>query len=146
VEALQFDQVHLLQYSAKDSIKNLLNVSDAVLVSFKDIAILGSNSPNKFFDALASGKLIITNTKGWIQELIEKHQIGFKYNAFQPSDFFKKLAPYSENPSLLIKIKSIGRALAEERFEVHLLTNQIIDLIENKSRAIEDTTAEKRGA
>jgi glycosyltransferase involved in cell wall biosynthesis len=146
VEALQFDQVHLLQYSAKDSIKNLLNVSDAVLVSFKDIAILGSNSPNKFFDALASGKLIITNTKGWIQELIEKHQIGFKYNAFQPSDFFKKLAPYSENPSLLIKIKSIGRALAEERFEVHLLTNQIIDLIENKSTAIENTTAEKRGA
>jgi glycosyltransferase involved in cell wall biosynthesis len=139
IEALNFNQVHLLQYSAKDSIKNLLNVSDAVLVSFKNLPILGSNSPNKFFDGLASGKLICTNTSGWIEELIEKNEIGFKYDAFHPSDFFKKIEPYSINPSLLMKVKSTGRKIAEENFDVELLSNRVLDLIENKSNSLPTT-------
>jgi glycosyltransferase involved in cell wall biosynthesis len=146
IEALNFNQVHLLQYSAKDSIKNLLNVSDAILVSFKNTPILGSNSPNKFFDGLASGKLICTNTSGWIEKLIEDNEIGFKYEAFHPSDFFKKIEPYSTNPSMLIKVKSIGRKIAEETFNVEKLSHQVIDLIENKNMPLNIDVHEKKHA
>ena len=35
-----------------------------------------ANSANKFFDALAAGKPIMINYKGWQAKLIEKYNIG----------------------------------------------------------------------
>ena len=61
--------VRFIKFQNKHNLKRLLNVTDAAYVSFANKPILETNSPNKFFDALASGKLIITNTKGWVKDI-----------------------------------------------------------------------------
>ena len=70
---------------------NLLEQSDAVYVSFKDVKVLGTGSPNKFFDSLAAGKLTIINFDGWIKQLITKNKCGFHHNPHSSTAFVRKL-------------------------------------------------------
>ena len=43
------------------------------------------SSPNKFFDALAAGKPVAINFKGWLSEIIEAHECGL---VLDPKDIY----------------------------------------------------------
>lgn len=47
------------------------------LMLVKPLPVLQTNSSNKFFDMLAAGRPLITDVRGWIGGLIQKHRIGF---------------------------------------------------------------------
>jgi len=85
----------------KDEARNMLYASDAVYVSFANAPVLGSGSPNKFFDGLAAGKLITINFEGWIKHCVERNECGFSYNPHNPENFFEKLRPYVDDNNLL---------------------------------------------
>lgn len=106
----------------KNQVSEILNVSDAIYISFKNAPVLASGSPNKFFDGLAAGKLIILNFQGWIASIIAKHECGFSYEPLKPEEFFNKLAPYIENGQLLKNSQYKARQLAESEFS---LDNQL---------------------
>jgi len=91
VKHFDLTNVRFVKFQNKQNLKRLLNVTDAAYVSFANKPILETNSPNKFFDALASGKLIITNTKGWVKDICEKDNCGFYYNPDRPQDFVSQL-------------------------------------------------------
>ena len=80
----ELDNVQFLDFMNKVELKRVLTITDAAYVSFANIPILETNSPNKFFDALASGKLVITNTKGWVKELCESNNCGFYADPLKP--------------------------------------------------------------
>ena len=61
----------------KYEVVELYRKAIACLVLFKNLPILSTNSPNKFFDAISTGKPIITNMGVWIGELVENYKIGF---------------------------------------------------------------------
>lgn len=64
-------------------IKTYLENCHFSYVSFNNQApILGSGSPNKFFDSLASGVPIILNFEGWLKDLVTTQKLGF----YQPSN------------------------------------------------------------
>jgi glycosyltransferase involved in cell wall biosynthesis len=70
-------QYHLNNFSIagfkdREGVKEVLNVTDASFICYKPLPILETGSPNKYFDALASGKLILINFGGWIREEIEE--------------------------------------------------------------------------
>ncbi len=88
VEKNQLKNVVFMSFVDKLMIKNLMEKANAVYISFKQNKALEANSPNKFFDALAAGKPIITNTKGWIKDLIEQNKCGFYINSETPESFF----------------------------------------------------------
>ena len=102
----------LIGHQNKEGVLRILNVTDATYVSFKDIPVLGTNSPNKLFDSLASGKLTIVNTKGWTKELVEENQCGFYANPHHPEDFIRQLSPFLEEETLLERYKTNAREIA----------------------------------
>ncbi|MBY0426572.1 MAG: glycosyltransferase family 4 protein, partial [Cytophagales bacterium] len=112
----------------KFEIEALLNVTDAVYISFAQFPILETNSPNKFFDGLAAGKIMISNTGGWIKDLIEGYAMGFYYDPNKPAAFAEELGKISSDPFRMVEMKKNARKLAEERFSVKKLTQEITDL------------------
>lgn len=120
----------------KDEVRNVLNVADAALVSFLDVPILHTNSPNKFFDAIASGKLIITNTGGWITELIETKNCGFAIKNSDYKEFIRSLSTYITNKELLEASKLNSRKLAENYFNKAEICRNFVKLFD-KSQPID---------
>lgn len=106
------NNITFIDFVDKNGVKEILNVADAVFISFKNVPVLSTGSPNKLFDGLAAGKLIITNFKGWIGELIIKHQCGFSYSPESPQHFFDKLEPYLHDQHLLTKAQANAYQLA----------------------------------
>ncbi|MEL7001111.1 MAG: glycosyltransferase, partial [Bacteroidota bacterium] len=110
------DNIMFLPPGDKEQVRDVLSISDAVYISFKDAPILASGSPNKFFDGLAAGKLIIINFKGWIKEVIEQNHCGFAYDPHRPDQFVKQLTPYLTDESHLKRSQCAARRLAEQDY------------------------------
>ena len=123
------DNVRFLDFQNKYNLKRVLNITDAAYVSFASRPILETNSPNKFFDALASGKLIITNTRGWVKEICEANNCGFYYDPDVPQDFVDKLLPFIENRSQLEIFQSSARSVGESQFAREAQVNKLVDLL-----------------
>ena len=92
----------------------ILSYTDAVYVSFDKAPILSTGSPNKFFDGLAAGKLIIINFKGWIKTFIEENECGFSYDPANKDEFKTKLLPFLNNPELLNQAKNNSKSMSAE--------------------------------
>jgi hypothetical protein len=90
-----------------------------VLISFCDFPALEAGSPNKFFDGLAAGKIIITNYKSWISDLIIEHNCGFYVPVGQDLNF------YLDNISIE-EMRKNALTLAQ-KFDKTIVTEQIID-------------------
>lgn len=119
-------------HTSKESVKNLLEKSDAVYVSFKDAEVLGTGSPNKFFDSLAAGKLTIINFPGWIKNLIEKNKCGFHHDPHSPNDFVKKINVFLDSPELLSKYQRNGRKLAELYYDKDIQVTKLLKILNNE--------------
>lgn len=129
---------------SRDEIQELLNITDAAYISFVQHKILEINSPNKFFDALAAGKFVITNTAGWTKELIDEHACGMYVNPEHPEELANKVTGYLSDPLMLEEHQKNARKLAESRFSREELTGLLIREIvpdtsqQKKDRAISD--------
>lgn len=126
----QLNNILFLSSGDKQQVKEILNVSDAIYISFKNAPVLASGSPNKFFDGLAAGKLIIINFKGWIKDLIEQHNCGFSYDPEKPEEFIKQLTPYLEDKTALKSMHCNSRKLAESSFAINQQLEELADFIE----------------
>lgn len=126
----QLDNVRFVPYHNKYGLLSLLNITDAAYISFADLSVLRYCSPNKLFDALAAGKLCITNTRGWMQEMLEENQCGFYTNPHQPDDFVTSIAPFVNDRKLLDNYQSNARSLAEREFNRQQQVEKLLSLIE----------------
>ena len=133
--ARQFELTNLrfLEFQNKYNLKRILNVTDAAYVSFASKPILETNSPNKFFDALASGKLIITNTKGWVKEICEKYKCGFYYDPHHPEQFVEKLKGFIDNQNQLNTYQNSARQVGENYFSRSEQVRKLLLMLENKN-------------
>ncbi|MEK6477076.1 glycosyltransferase family 4 protein [Catalinimonas sp. 4WD22] len=128
----KLDNVRFVPYHNKYGLLSLLNITDAAYISFADLPVLKCCSPNKLFDALAAGKLCITNISGWMKSLLEENQCGFYTNPHYPDEFVKKIAPFVNDRSLLDDYQSNARNLAEQEFNRQLLVNKLLAQIEEE--------------
>ena len=129
VKHFNIDNVRFLPFQNKFNLKRVLNITDAAYVSFARKPILETNSPNKFFDALASGKLIITKTKGWVKDIIEKERCGFYYDPDNPKEFINSIRPYIKSSAKLAEYQQRARVIAETQFAKSAQVEKLIDLI-----------------
>lgn len=114
----------VLGFRNQHELKNLIAEHDAFYISFRNLRVLHSGSPNKFFDGLASGKLIISNLDGWTREVIESTNSGFYYNPDDPSEFIDKIQPYLNSSEMLLRAQKHSRSIAEKFFD----KNKMIEL------------------
>lgn len=103
-------------YTNKKGVRKMLSLTDAVYVSFAKVPILSSGSPNKFFDGLAAGKIIIVNFEGWVNDEIESAECGFSYQPDNPKELIEKIKPYLFDSELRVSTQLNARKLAEQKF------------------------------
>lgn len=126
VQGKKMKNVYFFNEQNKEALQDFFSKADAVIISFADYKILETCSPNKFFDALAAEKICITNTAGWIKDLIEENECGFYANS--PEDFEAKLKAVFQNPEMIAKMQKNARKLAENTFERQILCKKIVEL------------------
>lgn len=124
--------VRFYEHAGKERVKDLLNESDAVYVSFKDVKVLNSGSPNKFFDSLAAGKLTIINFEGWLKNIIERNKCGFSYDPHAPEEFVRKLKLFLKDAELLQKYQRNGRKLAELYYDRDIQVTKLLKILNNE--------------
>jgi glycosyltransferase involved in cell wall biosynthesis len=113
----------------KTELALLLQQVQAVFVSFAEYQILESCSPNKFFDALAAQKLIITNTSGWIRKHIEEADCGFYVPRTQPELFIEKIQPFLHSSEGLAEAQRRAGALAASNFSKEVLLPRLMAFV-----------------
>lgn len=128
----KLQNVSFFPHLNKEGVKDILNVSDATYVSFANLPVLGTNSPNKLFDSLASGKLTIVNTNGWTKNLVDENQCGFYANPLKPKEFIDKLKPFIERPELLETFKNNARATAEKYYSKKLQLEKLVRIFKDE--------------
>lgn len=108
----------------KETIRLFHAASDAVYVSFGAQPVLQTTSPNKFFDGLAAGKLMIVNVKGWMKELVEEHACGVYADPGMPLRVREALLAFDSELA-----GRNGRELAEREFGVEALVGEVMGVV-----------------
>jgi glycosyltransferase involved in cell wall biosynthesis len=125
---LELHNLTFLDFRNRDGVRELMNITDASFICYKSVPILETGSPNKFFDGLAAGKLIVINFGGWIKNEIEEHECGVYVNPQDAGDFVRKIAPYLSDKHLLSKSQQASRQLAEQKYSREILSKSFVNI------------------
>lgn len=113
--------VKFIPHQNRDGVNMILNITDAVFVCYQPLPVLETGSPNKYFDGLAAGKLIIVNTGGWMKAEVEHTQCGIAVDPKDARDFVKKVTPFVLDSELLAAFQARARQLAETCYSRQIL-------------------------
>ena len=108
--------MHFIPFGPKHKVNEVLSLADFAWISFAALPVLKTNSPNKFFDALAAGKPVLVNHKGWVYDLVKEHNIGVPVLPKELDKALKTLTHLEENPAEIQKMGEKSRKLAEAFF------------------------------
>ncbi len=101
-----------------------LRASDVCLVLFRAVPVLGTNSPNKLFDALAAGRPIIVNTTGWMRDLVQQQGCGLAAEPGSGASLARQIGVLRQDPELRGIMGSRARRLAEREFDRAVLARR----------------------
>jgi len=127
--------VRFLGYHATEDTSSIVNLCDASIVSFMNLPILATNSPNKLFDSLAAGKPVIVNSPGWTRDLVEQEECGVYVDARQPEQLADALCSLRDDQGLRERLGARARELALQRFDRKDLASELADLLERSLSA-----------
>lgn len=125
----KLDNVRFTGFVNRDGVKSIMRITDAVFISYLPSPILETGCPNKYFDGLASGKLIIVNFGGWIRKEIESMKCGFYLDPANLTEGTDRLQTYISDHSKLDFAKRQARKLAEERYERAIISDRFVRLL-----------------
>jgi len=123
-QRLQLSNLTFLDFQNREGVREVMNITDAAFVCYKDVPILETGSPNKYFDALAAGKLIVANFGGWIKDEVEEHHCGIYINPRQPDDFADKIELFIYDKQKLLEYQKTARVLAESKYSRAILSER----------------------
>lgn len=123
---LKLKNFHHIPFGSKKAVAEVLNQSDVAFISFDHLPVLKTNSPNKFFDAIATGKAILVNHKGWVNDLVKRYEMGYYYNPNKPEEGLKKLELLANQPDLLKQAQSNAKSLSEKYFTKEIAISRLL--------------------
>ena len=130
VKERNLENVKFLGRHPMATVMEVVNCCDLSVVSFKDLPILATNSPNKLFDSLSAGIPIAVNSAGWTKDLVEKGDCGFYASVKDPKAFADKIREVKDNKELLDRWGKNARRLSETKYDKNILCPQIAEVIE----------------
>ncbi|MBA4300763.1 MAG: glycosyltransferase WbuB [Cyclobacterium sp.] len=128
-KAKNLKNVWFIPFGSKEKVNEVLSLADLAWISFAHLPVLKTNSPNKFFDALAAGKAIIVNHKGWVYDLVKTYELGISCLPGKMDAAIAKLEKLEENPSELGRLSKNSRILAETYFSKEIALSRLLELI-----------------
>ncbi|HEX6226360.1 MAG TPA: glycosyltransferase family 4 protein [Chryseolinea sp.] len=129
VKQYRLENFSIVPFQNRAGVKEVMNVTDAAFICYKPVPVLETGSPNKYFDGLAAGKLIVINFGGWVKEEIEREKCGVYINAKSPGEFIKTMQPFITDGLLLKQYQQASRLLAESKYSRKLLGERFAGLI-----------------
>lgn len=126
----ELSNVVLLGPVPKSEVPRVTRASDALMTLFADVPILATNSPNKLFDALASGRPVIVNQRGWMRQLIEENEAGCFIPAGDGVALADAIEVLADNPASTAAMGQAARQLAESTFARDLQASRLISVLE----------------
>ena len=116
-------------FQNREGVREILSISDAAFVCYKNVPILETGSPNKYFDGLAAGKLIVINFGGWIKKEIEENHCGIYVDPQEPSDFVvENFKRFWKTRDCLKQFQEAARRLGETKYSRDMLSAKFADL------------------
>lgn len=128
-EKENLNNIHFLGLFNMEGTSKIVNLCDVSLVTFSDLPILATNSPNKLFDSLSAGKPIIVNNPGWTKDLVENNKCGIYADCKSSSDLAQKIIYLKKNPEIVKKFSFNSRKIAIEKYDKSILCKQVIETI-----------------
>ena len=120
--------ISLTGFLNRDEVREVLRVTDAVMVSYKNLPVLETGSPNKYFDGLAAGKLIVVNVGGWMKDELLRHACGVAVDPKNPADLVNQLKPFLNDSARLITYQQNARRLAETTYSRKKLAEIFVEI------------------
>ncbi|RKN76944.1 glycosyltransferase family 4 protein [Ulvibacterium marinum] len=130
------ENVHFLGGFGLVELSEIVNLCDVSLITFADLPILATNSPNKLFDSLSAGKPIIVNSPGWTKDLVEQYECGLYVDPKNPQDLSSKVLFLKENPESCEKMGQNARRLAENKYDKSILCSEFADVVNSIEQKI----------
>lgn len=128
---LGLNNVHFIGKFPLAQIAEIVNFCDVSVVTFLDLPILYTNSPNKLFDSLSAGKPIIVNSAGWTKELVEKENCGYFVHPERPEELAQRILYLKSSPDELARLGNNARVLAETKYDKSILCGKFADLVDS---------------
>lgn len=113
----------------REAVRDVLRITDAVMISYRPAAILETGCPNKYFDGLAAGKLIVVNFGGWIRKELEENRCGFYANPDDPMTLLKGIEPYFQDRTKLEDAQGRARSLGVARYSRSEISDRFAALV-----------------
>ena len=131
-EKENLENIYFLGNFNMNETSEIVNFCDVSLVTFSNLPILYTNSPNKLFDSLSAGKPIVVNSPGWTKDLVEKNNCGIFVDQNSPEDFAEKIVKLKNSPEILRTMGVNSRKLAESTYDKSILCKQIVAVVKNQ--------------
>lgn len=119
------ENVAFLPFVNKLEVRRILNQTDLIYISFAPFPVLETSSPNKFFDALAVGKPVMVNFKGWIWEVIRENDIGIFHEYGCEEKAVTAIQNMENQPEKLMAAGKKARELAGEKFSKSMAVSHL---------------------
>jgi len=132
-----------LGFQASRELSQIVSFCDISLVTFSNIPILATNSPQKLFDSLSAGKPVLVNSPGWTKELVETHQCGAFVDPEVPAALAEKILYLKAHPAVCREMGRNARKLAETRYDKTILCSQFGDLVDHLSSQLLSNKSER---
>ena len=124
--------VTLLPFQNRDGVRQTLARADAVFICYQNKPVLQTGSPNKYFDGLAAGKLVVVNVNGWMREEIEQAHCGIFVDSARPAALVEKLTSLSV--AEVQQMKSNARSLAKRSYDRLALAEKFAGLFRSEMK------------
>jgi len=145
-QARVLNNVRFIPFGSKNEVNDILSLADLAWISFAHLPVLKTNSPNKFFDALAAGKAILVNHKGWVYDLVKTHELGISCLPGKMEAAFAKLENLEQSQSELDRMGRSSRKLAESYFSKELAVSRLLEVVDPKPNTTPGGVADIRTA
>lgn len=140
VDQLALSNVYFLGRFPMKETSEIVNFCDVSVVTFMDLPILYTNSPNKFFDSLSAGKPLIVNSAGWTKDLVESTGCGVFVDPKKPSELAAQIVELKSNPEALTEMGKRSRLLAENQYDKAILCKEFAEIINRIAKNKETDT------
>ena len=124
------ENVLFLGSQKNEVVVEVVNCCDISIVTFLNLPVLSTNSPNKFFDSLAAGKPCIVNSDGWTKNIVEENKCGCYVDPEKPERLSDKLLEIKDDKDLLTCWGHNARQVALRSFDKDMLSAKVADILE----------------
>jgi glycosyltransferase involved in cell wall biosynthesis len=128
------NRVHVFERVPMERMSEIVNLCDVSLVTFTDLPILYTNSPNKLFDSLSAGIPVIVNSAGWTKEMVETHKCGVFADPATKGSMVAAILGLKDDPELCRHLGENARNLAESHYDKSILCDQFAQVVNRLMR------------